>query len=271
MVSMPIITKRQPTPARKPKILAVEPALNELAQTAAWLEEAGYQTLAANDLATAARYLAEDKPDAIICGIDSATPGSWHWVQLVRLLSDIPLLLATTRAGHKLLENSLKTQFEDYLPKPLDRERLLSRTRQLLERRRGKTDDLVFTDDGLTIDWKRLEVWLDGQPVALSPLEFKLLSLLVRRRGWVVTSEEILSYVWGDPYQTEKEYVKLYIWYLRRKIERDPSNPRWILTRRGMGYSFAEPRADLASPGPPQRRTEKPATSGTQIDYRAAS
>jgi len=97
-----------------------------------------------------------------------------------------------------------------------------------------------MTSDGLTIDWKRMEVWVNKRPVALSPTEFKLLSLLVRRRGWVVTGEEILSYVWGDHYQGEKEYVKLYIWYLRRKLERDPSRPRWIITRRGIGYSFAE-------------------------------
>lgn len=220
----------------------------DLAQTSVWLEDAGYQVLAAADMNAAAQHLCGDGVDAIVYSLDSADAENWHWLQLIRQLSHMPILVASTAAGRRRLENEIKLQFDDYLPKPLSQEVLLTRLRIALEARSSKrrSSDLVFQEDGLTIDWKRMEVWVDKAPVALSPTEFKLLSLLVRRRGWVVTSEEILSYVWGEHYEGEKEYVKLYIWYLRRKLERDPARPRWIITRRGIGYSFAD-RASKAS------------------------
>ncbi len=90
----------------------------------------------------------------------------------------------------------------------------------------------------LAIDWREMLVSIDGKPVHLTPLEFRLLTTLVRRRGWVVTYEQALTEVWGPSYVTDRDNLKLYIWYLRHKIERDPSHPELIITRRGMGYIF---------------------------------
>lgn len=90
----------------------------------------------------------------------------------------------------------------------------------------------------LTIDWPEMLATIDGKPVHLTPLEFRLLALLVRRRGWVVTYEQALTEVWGPSYVADRANLKLYVWYLRRKIERDPSHPELIITRRGMGYIF---------------------------------
>jgi two-component system KDP operon response regulator KdpE len=98
----------------------------------------------------------------------------------------------------------------------------------------------------LAIDYRELQVTVDGQPIHLTPLEFRLLALLVRKRGWVVTYAQALTEVWGPAYVADRANLKLYIWYLRRKIERDPSNPELIQTRRGMGYIFGSRAGALA-------------------------
>ncbi|MCH7484054.1 MAG: winged helix-turn-helix transcriptional regulator [Chloroflexi bacterium] len=99
-------------------------------------------------------------------------------------------------------------------------------------------DEEKFEYRHLAIDWPEMLIAIDGEPVHLTPLEFRLLALLVRRRGWVVTYEQALTEVWGPSYVADRANLKLYIWYLRRKIERDPSHPELIITRRGMGYIF---------------------------------
>lgn len=96
-----------------------------------------------------------------------------------------------------------------------------------------------FRYRNLEIDWREMRVLVDGEDVHLTPLEFRLLSLFVRRRGWVIPYEQILRDVWGPSYIAERANLKLYVWYVRRKIERDPSNPELIQTRRGIGYIFA--------------------------------
>lgn len=98
--------------------------------------------------------------------------------------------------------------------------------------------DEVYTYKHLTIDWREMQVFVENEPVHLTPLEFRLLALLVQRQGWVVSYEQALSDVWGPEYVADRANLKLYVWYLRRKIERDPSNPELIITRRGMGYIF---------------------------------
>jgi two-component system KDP operon response regulator KdpE len=106
-----------------------------------------------------------------------------------------------------------------------------------------------FIHDNLVIDWRRFEVRIDGQLVHLGPIEFRLLSLLVQRQDEVVTYGEILTKVWGSNYDlAERRNIKQYIWYLRQKIERDPSQPRWIQTKPGVGYIFCpeEPEPVLA-------------------------
>jgi two-component system KDP operon response regulator KdpE len=106
-------------------------------------------------------------------------------------------------------------------------------------------DQEPFRYRNLEIDWREMRVAIDAEEVHLSPIEFRLLSLLVRRRGWVVPYEQILRDVWGPSYIADRANLKLYVWYLRRKIERDPSNPQLILTKRGIGYIFA-PRSFAA-------------------------
>ena len=95
-------------------------------------------------------------------------------------------------------------------------------------------------DDHLTIDFQRYEVIVDGKPVKLRPTEYRLLYHLVNNAGWVMSHETLLSKVWGHEYRDEAHYLRLYITYLRQKIEPDPAHPRYILTERGVGYRFVD-------------------------------
>jgi two-component system KDP operon response regulator KdpE len=97
----------------------------------------------------------------------------------------------------------------------------------------------VYQRNGLTVDLRSCEVFVHGEEVQLTGTEYKLLTYLIDRRGWVLSQDQILSHVWGSDYVGEKSQVKLYIWYLRQKLENDPRNPQMIVTRRGLGYTFA--------------------------------
>ncbi len=111
--------------------------------------------------------------------------------------------------------------------------------------RRGSTvaDDetgKIVVDDRLTIDFDRHEVWVEGELVKLRPTEYRLLYHLVKNAGWVLTHDQILAKVWGYEYENEPHYVRLYINYLRKKLEKDPANPQYLLTERGVGYRFVD-------------------------------
>ena len=119
----------------------------------------------------------------------------------------------------------------------------LSRVRAVLRRAEivgGGIKGLIEVDDRLKIDFDRREVWLDGELIKLRPTEFKLLYHLVQNAGMVNTHDQILAKVWGYEYRDEPHYVRLYINYLRQKLEKDPANPKYILTERGVGYRFVD-------------------------------
>jgi len=99
---------------------------------------------------------------------------------------------------------------------------------------------LIEVDERLKLDFERREIWVDGELVKLRPTEYRLLYHLVQNAGWVVTHDQILGKVWGYEYRDEPHYVRLYINYLRKKLEQDPANPKYILTERGVGYRFVD-------------------------------
>ena len=129
----------------------------------------------------------------------------------------------------------------------LEREEVqLSRVKAVLRRSEGSAsgagggDDVIQVDDRLRIDFGKREVWVEGELVKLRPTEYRLLYHLVQNAGWVLTYDQILTKVWGYEYRDETHYVRLYINYLRQKLEKDPSNPVYILTERGVGYRFVD-------------------------------
>jgi two-component system KDP operon response regulator KdpE len=155
-----------------------------------------------------------------------------------------------------------------FLVRPFEWRALSDRLTSALERptRSVAFPQPDFRRENLSIEWKRFEVRVNGELVRLSPIEFKLLALLVEREGEVVTHGEILARVWGANYDlSDRRNVKLYIWYLRKKLEKDPSRPRWIITRNGLGYIFAA-EADA----PEQRREDEGADDDESDDTEPA-
>jgi len=136
---------------------------------------------------------------------------------------------------------------DDYVTKPFSVRELVGRVRAVLRRTeayRANTSGLIDVDGRLKMDFDRREVWVDEEIVKLRPTEYRLLFHLVQNSGWVVTHDQILAKVWGYEYRDEPHYVRLYINYLRQKLEEDPSNPKYILTERGVGYRFVDYERD---------------------------
>jgi two-component system KDP operon response regulator KdpE len=118
-----------------------------------------------------------------------------------------------------------------------------------IETTEGGPSSVIEVDDRLKLDFKRREIWVEGELVKLRPTEYRLLYHLVQNAGWVLTHEQILTKVWGYEYRDEPHYVRLYVNYLRKKIEEDPSNPKYILTERGVGYRFVDFRRESPPSG----------------------
>jgi two-component system KDP operon response regulator KdpE len=132
---------------------------------------------------------------------------------------------------------------DDYIPKPFSPKVLSSRVRAVLRRSEmpSTSDKAVLQiDERLSVDFNRREVIVNGEEIKLRPTEYRLLYHLIENAGWTVPHEQILAKVWGYEYRDEAHYVRLYVNYLREKIEEDPSDPQYILTERGVGYRFVD-------------------------------
>jgi two-component system KDP operon response regulator KdpE len=164
-------------------------------------------------------------------------------LQLIRESYQLPVIMLTAKGEEDDKVRGLELGADDYVTKPFSPRELVSRVRAVLRRNdQGATseDGVIDVDPHLKIDFGRREVWLDGNLVKLRPTEYRLLYHLVQNAGWVLTYDQILSKVWGYEYRDEPHYVRLYVNYLRQKLEEDPANPQYILTERGVGYRFVD-------------------------------
>jgi two-component system KDP operon response regulator KdpE len=216
-----------------------------------WLEREGYDVCAAHAPSEALRQLFQQRPDLVLLDVALPEMDGWEVCRRVRQVSDVPIIVVTGRAETEDKVLALTIGADDYVTKPFEFPELLARVKALLRRTQavGARPAPVVVDDGyLRIDFERRRVWVSGEPVKLSPLEFRMLTYLVQQRGWVVTHDQLLDNVWGPHCVYDSSYVKLYIRYLRNKIEADPANPRYIRTEWGVGYFFdAEPEPDRLS------------------------
>ena len=131
---------------------------------------------------------------------------------------------------------------DDYIIKPFSHRELVTRVKAALHRARRTTSErMTYERWPLSVDLRNNLVKVDDEPTYLTPLEFRLLSTLVQNAGRVISHETLLRRVWGPQYEDRRQYLKLYVWYLRQKLEPDPSNPRLILTERGKGYCLVAP------------------------------
>jgi len=207
------------------------------------LEVEGYRVLDAANGYEAVEHVKSDLPDLVILDVMMPDIDGFETLRRIRDVSNVPVIMLTVRQEESDRIRGLEIGADDYLTKPFSPRELQSRIKALLRRtfmpspaRKTK----IVVDKDLTIDFSKREVWARGQKVTLRPTEYRLLYHLVNNAGRLMTHETLLSRVWGPEYRDESHYLRLYITYLRQKLERDPAHPRYILTERGVGYRFKE-------------------------------
>jgi two-component system KDP operon response regulator KdpE len=182
-------------------------------------------------------------PDLVILDVMLPDIDGFEVLRIIRETSSVPVIMLTAKGEEDDRVRGLELGADDYITKPFSPRELVSRVRAVLRRVEMATPGVhgvIEVDDRLKIDFGRREVWVDGRLVQLRPTEYRLLYHLVQNAGWVLTHDQILTKVWGYEYRDEPHYVRLYINYLRQKIEKDPANPQYILTERGVGYRFID-------------------------------
>jgi two-component system KDP operon response regulator KdpE len=229
--------------ALEEKILAIDDSADLLRILQVCLEREDYEVFTAGSGREGLQRTYSVQPDLVI--LDVMMPGMDGWEVLSRLreMSEVPIIMLTAKGREADIVRGLGLGADDYIVKPFGTAELIARVQALL--RRNKTPAVQrrtrYQDNGLSIDLERHAVCVNGTPVDLTPTEFRLLSVLVQNAGKVVPHRSLLTQVWGEEYANEVHYLKLYIRYLRQKIEEAPSNPRYILTEWGVGYRFREP------------------------------
>jgi two-component system KDP operon response regulator KdpE len=183
------------------------------------------------------------KPDAVILDIMLPDMDGWQTCRRFREMSDVPIIMLTALGSEENVIEGLNMGADDYIVKPVTAEELSARIHALLRRVSRSSmgsngREPILTYDNLVIDFDKHEVTVSGKRVDLSPTEFRLLSVLARHKGRVLPHEFLLTEVWGAEYVGEVDYLRLYISYLRRKVEENPSKPSLIHNEWGIGYRF---------------------------------
>ena len=204
------------------------------------LELENHQVLAAYDGQEALDAIRKQLPDLVLLDVMMPELDGFETLRLLREFSDIPVIMLTAKGEEQDKVRGLDLGADDYLTKPFGPRELSSRIRAVFRRveKPGVDQAIQRIDDRLSVDYNRREAIVDGERVKLRPTEYRLLYHLIRNAGWTMPHEQILRNVWGSEYRDEDHYVRLYVNYLRDKIEADPSKPRYIITERGVGYRF---------------------------------
>ncbi len=206
------------------------------------LDLEGYKVIEARDGLEALEKVRKHLPDLVILDVRMPKMDGFETLREIREFSDVPVIMLTVQDEEKDKVRGLDLGADDYVTKPFGTRELVSRIKAVLRRAKGlkSEDPILRVDDRLSIDLNRHDVIVEGERINLPPTEFRLLYNLVENAGWVVPHETLLTKVWGYEYRDEMQYLRLYISYLRDKIEPDPSNPRYILTEVGVGYRFVD-------------------------------
>jgi DNA-binding response OmpR family regulator len=211
------------------------------------LELEGYQVIEAHNGLEALDKARTNLPDLIVLDVMMPELDGFETLEMLREVSNVPVIMLTVRADEEDKVRGLELGADDYVTKPFGAREFVSRVKAVLRRtERPVTPEeaVLHIDDRLGIDFNSREVIIEGQRTKLRPTEFRLLYHLIENAGWVVPHETLLAKVWGYEYREEIQYLRLYITYLRQKIEPDPANPRYILTERGVGYRFIDFRKE---------------------------
>ena len=223
------------------KILVIDDDENTLWLLSTLLQHHGFDILKAATATDGLQLTRDQKPDLVLLDVMMPEMDGWEACRRVREISAVPIIFLTAKSSVKDVVKGLEIGGDDYIVKPFDNAELLARIRTQLRRGAGdqSSDELIFANGDLSINFLTREVTVYGRTIVLTPKEFTLLSVLARNAGRVLTRGELITQTWGPEYGEANESLKLYVHYLRKKIERDPNKPEFILTSRGVGYRFA--------------------------------
>jgi len=224
------------------KILVIDDDRTLLGLLRQSLEKAGYRFIGVTNGIDGLQSVYKDQPDLVILDVMMPRMDGWETCLRIREVSQVPIIMLTAKEEEAHKVKGFECGADDYVTKPFSFAELTARVGAVLHRaRRGKPAEVprIYIFDELVVDVDHKEVSVRGQSVDLTPTEFELLVCLAENAGRTVTHEQLLARVWGDEY-VDTGYVKRYIWHLRRKIERDPSNPEYIITGRGFGYRLGD-------------------------------
>lgn len=211
------------------------------------LEHDGYQVVEAHNGIEALDKVRTQLPDAIILDVMMPDLDGFETLRMLREFSTIPVIMLTAKGEENDKVRGLELGADDYVTKPFGPRELSSRVKAVMRRAdmpNAPERALLRIDDRLSVDFNRREVIVAGEHIKLRPTEYRLLYHLIENAGWTVSHEQLLAKVWGYEYRDETHYVRLYVNYLREKIEEDPANPKYILTERGVGYRFIDFRKE---------------------------
>jgi DNA-binding response OmpR family regulator len=254
----------------KRRVLVVDDEPDLLRAVQLYLEDQGYLVLTAGSGREALEAVRAKLPDLVVLDARMPDTDGFETLERIREASNVPVVMLTVQGEERDKVRGPRLGADEYVTKPFSQRELAARIAAVLRRAEQpahlpKTEVLV--DDYLRIDFDRNEVWVgvgaQAKKVPLTPTEYRLLYHLASNPGRVMTFESLLTKVWGWEYREEDHYVRLYVSYLRQKLEPDPAKPRYILTEKGLGYRFfdyrrANRRPDAERPPVPCATIEAP-------------
>jgi DNA-binding response OmpR family regulator len=215
------------------------------------LELEGHQIIESHSGLEALEMIRTQLPDVVLLDVMMPEMDGFETLRMLREFSNIPVIMLTAKGEENDKVYGLELGADDYVTKPFGPRELSSRIKAVLRRAEMPSSSpdqaILKIDDRLHIDFNRREVIVDGEHIKLRPTEYRLLYHLVENAGWTVPHDQLLAKVWGYEYRDEAHYVRLYVNYLREKIEEAPSHPKYILTERGVGYRFVDFKRDAES------------------------
>lgn len=223
------------------KILVIDDEEPTVQLIAMLLERRGFEVIKAFRAEDGLRKAYRYQPDLVLLDIMMPEMDGWEVCKRLREMSDVPIIFLTARSDVKDVVRGLEMGADDYVVKPYENDELVARVRAHLRRspRPSMSEELIFDGGEFRINFMNREVWVRNELRHLTPKEFNLLGVLVRNAGRVVSRTELVTQAWGEEYGDAIDSLKLYIHYLRQKIELNPEQPEYILTSRGVGYRFA--------------------------------
>ncbi|MCX6044846.1 MAG: response regulator transcription factor [Chloroflexi bacterium] len=231
------------------KILVIDDDYNLCQMIKFSFNRAGAQVYTASNGRDGLRQFYEQRPDLIVLDVRMPDIDGWETCRQIRLLANVPIIMLTTLDKDEEIVHGLNCGADDFVTKPFSRDVLMARVNALLRRAELPSEtgrQAIYNDGYLMLDLGKHMVSVAGKLLQLTATEFRLLTYLFQNAGQVLTYQTILDRVWGWEYQDSVDYVHVYLSHLRRKVEEDPRNPRYLLTERGIGYRFEKKTSSAA-------------------------